>query len=143
MPKQVLIHIHADGNELGKVYVPTLGIQADPISASASLAKLSVKASWQAWAKDLRAIYETWTTLGPDKFFKWNGADLNAIYSWLRDALRRQGQGIVSTVFGVHDLAQARAFCTTRGIPVEPGTAEGYLAVPAAANRGIRFEFAA
>jgi hypothetical protein len=29
-----------------------------------------------------------------------------------------------------------------KGIPLEPGTAEGHLAVPAAANRGIMFEFA-
>jgi hypothetical protein len=62
---------------------------------------------------------------------------------WLRDRLRRQGEGILSTVFGVRDSAQARRYCSAHGIPLEPGTAEGNIAVPAAANCGIMFEFSA
>jgi catechol 2,3-dioxygenase-like lactoylglutathione lyase family enzyme len=61
---------------------------------------------------------------------------------WLARQLRRQGQGILSTVFAVRDLSQAQRYCVGKGIPLEPGTAEGHLAVPAAANRGIMFEFA-
>jgi catechol 2,3-dioxygenase-like lactoylglutathione lyase family enzyme len=61
---------------------------------------------------------------------------------WLARRLRQQGQGIHSTVFTVRDLAQARRYCTGKGIPLEAGTADGHLAVPASANRGIVFEFA-
>lgn len=61
---------------------------------------------------------------------------------WLARQLRRQGQGILSTVFSVRDLAQARHYCARKGIPLEAGTAQGYLTVPAQANRGILFEFA-
>lgn len=55
--------------------------------------------------------------------------------------LRRQGQGILSTVFGLRDLTQARNYCVAQGIPLEDGTAPGRLAVPAQANHGILFEF--
>lgn len=62
---------------------------------------------------------------------------------WLDRQLRRQGQGILSTVLAVGDATQARHYCVSRGIPLEDGTAPGRLAVPAAANQGIMFEFAA
>jgi hypothetical protein len=60
---------------------------------------------------------------------------------WAARQLRRQGQGIVSTVFGVRDIAQARNYCVARGLPLEPGTSDGRVAVAARANRGIMFEF--
>lgn len=61
---------------------------------------------------------------------------------WLAQQLRRQGQGILSVVLGVRDMAQARSYCIARGIPLEVGTADRHAAVPAAANCGIMFEFA-
>lgn len=61
---------------------------------------------------------------------------------WLARQLHRQGQGILSTVFGVRDLAGAEAYCAARGITLEAGTAVGTLAVPPSANHGIMFEFA-
>jgi hypothetical protein len=60
---------------------------------------------------------------------------------WLAQQLARQGEGILSTVFGVRDLAEARHYLTRHGMPTGEGTAPGYLAVPAEANRGIMFEF--
>lgn len=61
---------------------------------------------------------------------------------WLAQQLRRQGQGILSTVFGVRDMAHVRNYCVAQGLPLEAGTAPANLAVPAQANRGIMFEFA-
>ena len=60
---------------------------------------------------------------------------------WLVERLRRQGQGILSTVLGVRDLAQAQRYCVAQDVPLEAGTAEDRLAVPAQANQGILFEF--
>lgn len=62
---------------------------------------------------------------------------------WLARQLRRQGQGILSTVLGVRDATQARDYCAGKGIALEAGTAPGRLAVPAAANCGVMLEFAA
>jgi catechol 2,3-dioxygenase-like lactoylglutathione lyase family enzyme len=61
---------------------------------------------------------------------------------WLLQQLRRQGEGILSTVFGVGDIAKARRYFTAKGVPLEAGTAEANIAVPAEANLGIMFEFA-
>ena len=61
---------------------------------------------------------------------------------WLAQRLRRQGQGILSTVFGVRDLAAARNYFVAKGVPLVAGTAEANLAVPPEANHGIMFEFA-
>jgi catechol 2,3-dioxygenase-like lactoylglutathione lyase family enzyme len=55
--------------------------------------------------------------------------------------LHRHGQGIRSTVFGVRDIAQARRYFAERDVPLEPGSSEGSIAVPAAANLGLIFEF--
>jgi hypothetical protein len=59
----------------------------------------------------------------------------------LHQHLLRHGEGIRSTVFGVHDLDQARRYFAERGVPLVPGTADGSCAVPAEANRGLIFEF--
>ncbi|MBV1689445.1 hypothetical protein KRR38_17630 [Novosphingobium sp. G106] len=61
---------------------------------------------------------------------------------WLAQRLRRQGQGILSTVFGVADMAKARNYFVAKGVPTEAGTAPAYAAVPPEANQGIMFEFA-
>lgn len=61
---------------------------------------------------------------------------------WLVERLRRQGQGILSTVFGLRDMGQARNYCVAKGLPLVAGTVEGRLAVPPEANHGIMFEFA-
>lgn len=61
---------------------------------------------------------------------------------WLAARLRRQGQGILSTVFGVRDLAKARNYFVAKGVPLATGTAEANFAVPPEANLGIMFEFA-
>ncbi|MEJ5977814.1 hypothetical protein WG901_14285 [Novosphingobium sp. PS1R-30] len=61
---------------------------------------------------------------------------------WLVERLRRQGQGILSTVFGARDLAQVRRYCVAQSIPLDFGTKQNRVAVPSEANHGILFEFA-
>ncbi|MCW1431445.1 VOC family protein [Novosphingobium sp. JCM 18896] len=61
---------------------------------------------------------------------------------WLVERLRRQGQGILSTVFGARDLAQVRRYCVAQSIPLDFGTKQNRVAVPPEANHGIMFEFA-
>jgi hypothetical protein len=60
----------------------------------------------------------------------------------LADHLERWGEGLRSTVLGSHDMAAVRRWGEERGLPLEPGTADGWLQVPAAANEGIIIEFA-
>lgn len=60
VPKQPLVHIHADVQELGRVYQPILGINAGmPQFAAAAASMEAVDPSpWAGWLKELRAAYQ-------------------------------------------------------------------------------------
>ncbi|HEY9214638.1 MAG TPA: thiamine pyrophosphate-binding protein [Ancylobacter sp.] len=55
-PRQKLIHVHASDREIGKVYVPTLGIVAGPNAFARALTP--VAGSWGDWRGKARAAYE-------------------------------------------------------------------------------------
>ena len=59
LPKQKLVHIHASGEELGRVYQHTLAIHATLNAAARSLEVLTAPPSvpWQAWAQACHADY--------------------------------------------------------------------------------------
>ncbi len=56
VPKQRLIHIHPSDREIGKIYQPTLGIQAGPNAFAAALRPIS--GPWGTWRENARAGYE-------------------------------------------------------------------------------------
>jgi acetolactate synthase-1/2/3 large subunit len=45
LPEQPLVHVHADSEELGRVYRPALAINADPASFAEALSALDVETS--------------------------------------------------------------------------------------------------
>ncbi|HEX6978994.1 MAG TPA: thiamine pyrophosphate-binding protein [Alphaproteobacteria bacterium] len=97
-PRQKLVHVHADADELGRVYRPTLAIQ----SSSAAFAALAAKArpvdgtKWKAWTEAARADYLA--TLEPTPY---NGAlDVGRALAQLRDWLPRNA--IVTLDAGNH-----------------------------------------
>jgi hypothetical protein len=55
--------------------------------------------------------------------------------------LHRFGEGIRSTVFATRDIERAREYLREGGVEPVPGDAPGTLAVPAASNLGVIFEF--
>jgi catechol 2,3-dioxygenase-like lactoylglutathione lyase family enzyme len=57
------------------------------------------------------------------------------------DALVRQGEGLSATIFGVRRLAAAHDWFTARGVVPVCGGNPRTLAIPPAANLGLRFEF--
>ncbi|HEY8192159.1 MAG TPA: thiamine pyrophosphate-binding protein, partial [Alphaproteobacteria bacterium] len=98
-PKQTLIHVHPSADEIGKVYVPALAIQAGMDSFAAALSSVKIDGSkWKSWHDELRTIYNAWTAIGPDKLHKWDGADMTAIFAFLRDALPKDA--IITTDAG-------------------------------------------
>ncbi|OZI34692.1 thiamine pyrophosphate-binding protein [Bordetella genomosp. 10] len=86
VPRQKLVHVHPGSEELGRVYQPTLAIQASPKAFSAALENLSVPAApaWAGSASAAHAEYLAWTdtarTLPGD--FQYGEA-----VTWLRDRL--------------------------------------------------------
>lgn len=57
-PTQTLIHIDIEASELGKVYSPHLGVQADASEALKALLQLNLFVSWGEWTKSRREVYE-------------------------------------------------------------------------------------
>jgi acetolactate synthase-1/2/3 large subunit len=59
LPRQKLIHIHAGAEELGRVYQPTLAINATLPAAARALAALASPAecAWQAWSDSAHRDY--------------------------------------------------------------------------------------
>jgi len=63
-PRQKLIHVHADPQELGRVYQARLAINADPRAMAAALAELPPAdgSRWSAWAAAANADYRSHST---------------------------------------------------------------------------------
>ena len=59
VPKQALVHVHTGAEELGRVYHPTLGINADPASFCAEAAALAPMdaPAWASWTTGAHADY--------------------------------------------------------------------------------------
>ncbi len=62
-PRQTLIHVHPSDAELGKIYRPTLGLQAGPNAFA--LALRPVQGAWADWRATARAEYLASLKLGP------------------------------------------------------------------------------
>jgi acetolactate synthase-1/2/3 large subunit len=86
-PGKTLIHIHPAAEELGRVFRPTLAIQAGMPEIAAALAALEPVASlrWAEWRQGCRAEYEA--GLQPSKLTDTPALDLGAMLGWLRERL--------------------------------------------------------
>ena len=64
---QSLVHVHADASELGRVYHPTLAINATPPAFSAAVAASQPRArvGWAGAGAAAHADYLSWTDLAP------------------------------------------------------------------------------
>ncbi len=63
VPAQTLIHVHGSDREIGKVYQPTLGIQAGPNAFAKALPP--VTGPWASWRAKAREDWEAAFELGP------------------------------------------------------------------------------
>jgi acetolactate synthase-1/2/3 large subunit len=83
-PGQTFVHVHPGAEELGRVYHPTLAINASPTAFVQALEGMQPPHKEIAWAAESRAArgaYEAWSTpkenVGP--------VQLGRIVTWLRD----------------------------------------------------------
>ena len=81
VPAQRLIHVHGSDREIGKVYVPSIGIHAGPNAFASAMSP--VRGSWAVWRAEARRAYEAAFAApaqpGP--------VDMVAVTAWLRDNL--------------------------------------------------------
>ena len=96
VPRQRLVHVHADVAELGKVYQPDLAMQAGPNAFARALGQLEVRADppWADWCQQARADYEASFDLPPQP----SPVDMSQVMAQLQarlpgDAILTHGAG--------------------------------------------------
>ena len=84
-PQKKIVHVHADADELGRVYTPDIGITAQAPTALHALAQVEHAGEWASWTAAARADYESWITPqeSPGDFRQ------EAAIKWLSDTLPR------------------------------------------------------
>ena len=63
VPKQKLVHVHAGGEELGRVYIPDVPIHASPAAFARAAAALTPieNPAWKGLVSEMRADYLAWS----------------------------------------------------------------------------------
>ena len=132
-PKQTLVHVHADANELGRVYRPTIAINATPSAFAAAFARTTPKAppAWEDETERLHKAYLDWSTppeSGP------GAVHMGPIMSYLEtvlpdDAIMTNGAGNYAT--WLHRFHRFRRYAT-QGAPTSGSMGYGTPAAVAA-----------
>ncbi|MDX2142274.1 MAG: thiamine pyrophosphate-binding protein [Rhodospirillaceae bacterium] len=129
-PAQRLIHVYPDAAELGRVYKPTLGIEADIAPFAAAAAALKGPDSilpWAEWRAEARADYETFIAPRPCP----GTVDLARIFSELPDHL--PADAIVTNGAGTYTTWHHRYFLHRKlGTYLGPTSGAMGYGVPAA-----------
>ncbi|WP_245440904.1 thiamine pyrophosphate-binding protein [Mesorhizobium sanjuanii] len=113
-PDQTLVHVHADAGELGRVYRPTLAINASPSAFVRAFARRTGPATpnWTDETTRLHAAYLDWSTppeTGPGPVQM--GPIMNYLETVLPDdAILTNGAGNYAT--WVHRFHRSRRFAT-------------------------------
>jgi acetolactate synthase-1/2/3 large subunit len=80
-PRQKIIHVHGSAAEIGKIYIPALGIVAGPNAFAAALSP--VRGEWADWRARARADYEATFALPAQP----SPVDMGIVTAHLRDVL--------------------------------------------------------
>lgn len=86
-PRQKLVHVHPDSNELGRVYSPHLAINASPVAFASALETLKAPASirWSEGTDAAHANYLAWSD--PSKIRHPGNLQMGEVMAHLREAL--------------------------------------------------------
>lgn len=83
-PGVPVIHVHPGAEELGRVYRPTLAVNAVPGAFLAALASLPASPAAADWAAGANAEYHAWSGTPPTTP---GAVQMGAVMAWLRDTL--------------------------------------------------------
>ena len=87
VPQQTLVHVHADANELGRVYQATLPINSGMRNFAQALAALpALDVQWQSWTRTAREAYMAHSTATVPEIVP-NGVDLSQVVAHLSEVL--------------------------------------------------------
>jgi acetolactate synthase-1/2/3 large subunit len=134
-PKQRLVHVHADANELGRVYHADLAINASPANFALALETLAPleQRPWAGWTAGARADYEQNLT-SPSR----GALDLAEVVRTLSATL--PGNAIVCNGAGNH-TAWVHRFYQYKGFDTQLAPTSGAMGygVPAAIAAKLRY----
>ena len=82
-PQKTIVHVHADADEIGRVYAPDVGIVATAPTILRQLANASPAGAWADWTSQARADYEAWLTPQESP----GALKQEAVIKWLSDHL--------------------------------------------------------
>lgn len=85
--QQKIIHVYPDATEIGRVYVPHVGVCADVGTVLTALVGDPVKDDCSGWTKEGRNMYEVWTSMPEARQHDWRGADMTQVFRQLREEL--------------------------------------------------------
>jgi acetolactate synthase-1/2/3 large subunit len=133
VPKQALVHIHPDPEELGRVYHPALAINATPREFAKSLAALKPVDNpvWAGSGEATHAAYAEWQVCPPNP----GDIQLGAVMEWLEahmpaETIYTNGAGNFSV--WLHRFHRYRRFATELA-PTSGSMGYGFPAAIAAA----------
>ncbi|OJU50875.1 MAG: thiamine pyrophosphate-binding protein, partial [Mesorhizobium sp. 61-13] len=132
-PDQQLVHIHPDTSELGRVYRPTLAINASPAAFAQAFSSRKPKTApaWAEQTKQLHADYLKWSTppqTGP------GAVQMGPIIAYLNEALQEDAiltNGAGNYATWVHRFYKFRRY-GTQGAPTSGSMGYGTPAAVAA-----------
>ncbi len=87
-PRQALVHVHADAEELGRVYHPALAIHASPVAFAAALESLQPPNAipWSEATRAANGEFRAFTDVAPNNP---GAVQIGEIMLWLRERLPR------------------------------------------------------
>lgn len=87
VPQQALVHVHPDSNELGRVYAPTLAINASPTAFAAELSSMPAP-SQTPWAADTDRMHQSYLAWSdPARVTTPGQLQMSGVMAHLRQAL--------------------------------------------------------
>ena len=127
-PQMPFVHVHPGAEELGRVYSPSLAINATPAAFTAALERLTFARAPAGEAKAAKADYRAWTEKPTEQP---GGVNFGAIMIWLRENLAPDAvicNGAGNYAAWIHRFFRFRRF----GQQVAPVSGSMGYGVPAA-----------
>ncbi|MBE0414566.1 thiamine pyrophosphate-binding protein [Yoonia sp.] len=131
-PQKVILHIHADADELGRVYTPDLGVTTTAPAMLRQLVQMAPAGNWADWTAAARADYQAWITpqQSPGELKQ------EQVIQWLSDNL--PGDAIVTNGAGNYAAWLHRYFVYKQyGTQLAPTSGSMGYGFPAAVSASI------
>ncbi len=129
-PNQMLVHVHASADELGRVYRPDIAINASPIAFAEELATLQ-PADNPAWAGEAAIAHADYLDWSEPRGTNPGAVQMGEIMRWLRDTL--PDDAILTNGAGNYAAWQHRYYRFRRfGTQLAPASGSMGFGVPAA-----------